>query len=248
MSSIDIVVIEVSGKNRFMVKQGRKSITTNLHIYNENLEKHPVEIIEDGDKILIQGDKEITERIKTLLTKRESWGQVVWSIIQNEYKTLDRMEDRIERLQNASIHNYSRSILENVLKMKKSLFHLHRSYIRLRNVIETIIDEGYEKDEMEKTLRDVNEMIDIVEYLIDSSTTAIEIMQNTLSAKMNEIMKILTVIATIMMPLTLITGIYGMNFRDMPEIRWEYGYYYSLLLMLTIGLLMLWYFKRKKMI
>ncbi len=248
MPTIDISIAEVSGKNRFTVKQGRKSITINLHTYDENLEKHPIEISEENEKILIQGDDKILERIKTLLLKRNSWGEVVWSVIQNEYKTLDRMEDRVERLQNASIHSYSRRILENVLKMKKSLFHMHRSYIRLRNVIETLVDEGQEKENMEKTLRDVNEMIEIVEYLIDSSTMAIEIMQNTLSAKMNEVMKILTVIATIMMPLTLITGIYGMNFKNMPELRWEYGYYYSLILMLIIALLMLWYFKKKNIL
>ena len=248
MPNIDIVTAQVSGKNRFAVRQGVKSITINLHTYDENLEKHPMEISEEKNRIVIRGDEKITEKVKSLLIKRDSWGQVVWSVIQNEYKTLDKMEDRIEKLQNASIHNYSRDVLQNVLSMKKSLFHMHRSYIRLRNVIETIIGENYEKKEMEKTLRDINEMIDIVEYLIDSSTTAVEIMQNTLSAKMNEIMKILTIIATIMMPLTLITGIYGMNFENMPEIRWEYGYYYSLLLMLVIAILMLWYFKKKRMI
>lgn len=248
MPNIDTVVSDVSGKDKFIVKQDKKSMTINLHIYDGIIENHSVEIKEEDDKILIKGDEKIMERIKTLLTRRNSWGEVVWSVVQNEYKTLDMMEDRVEKLQNASIHSYSQNILENVLKMKKSLFHMHRSYIRLRNVIETIIDGNYERKEMEKTLRDVNEMIDIVEYLIDSSTTAIEIMQNTLSAKMNEIMKILTIIATIMMPLTLITGIYGMNFQNMPEIHWEYGYYYSLILMLTIALLMLWYFKRKKII
>jgi len=65
---------------------------------------------------------------------------------------------------------------------------------------------------------------------------------------MNQTMKILTIIATIMMPLTLITGIYGMNFVNMPEIKWQYGYYYSLALMLVVALLMLYYFKRKKLL
>ncbi len=245
---VEIIESQITGKNRFFRKDGKISFIAVLHLYDGSITKHPVEITKEGDKIVIRGDNKIMERLKTLLTKRESWGDVVWSVIQNEYLTLDRIEDRVEKLQNASLHDYSRSTLENILKVKKSLFHMHRDYIRLRNVVETIIDENVERRNMLKVLRDVNEMIDVVEHLIDASTTAIEIMQNTLTAKMNEIMKILTVIATIMMPLTLITGIYGMNFKNMPEIKWEYGYYYSLLLMLTIAILMLWYFKKKRMI
>ncbi len=245
---IEIIASQITGRNRFFQKDGKMSLIAVLHLYNGSITKHPVEITKEGDKIVIKGDEKIVERLKTLLTKRDSWGEVVWCVIQNEYLTLDRIEDRVEKLQNASLHNYSRGTLESILKVKKSLFHMHRDYIRLRNVVETIVDVNVERANMRKVLRDVNEMIDVVEYLIDASTTAIEIMQNTLSAKMNEIIKILTIIATIMMPLTLITGIYGMNFKNMPEIGWNFGYYYSLLLMLAIAVLMLWYFKKKRMI
>jgi magnesium transporter len=74
---------------------------------------------------------------------------------------------------------------------------------------------------------------------------------STLSNRMNEVMKVLTIIATIFIPLTFIAGIYGMNFDpeasplNMPELNWYYGYIFSLLIMLVISLTMIIYFKRK---
>jgi len=248
MVNVKLVEEKVSGPIRFF-KEKNPRIIINLHLfYHDSVESYPVDIEGINNEIMIMGDKKILEHLKSHLIRRETWTDVLWSVIQSEYVTLDRVEEKIEKLQNASIHAYSKKLLGDILKMKKSLFHMHRDYIRLRNIVEDAIDEGYERKGMSRIYRDVNEMIDIVEYLIDGATMAIEIMQNTLSSKMNEIMKILTVIATIMMPLTLITGIYGMNFRNMPELKWEYGYYYSLLLMFAIAILMLFYFKKKRIL
>jgi Mg2+ and Co2+ transporters len=71
---------------------------------------------------------------------------------------------------------------------------------------------------------------------------------STISFKMNEVMKVLTIIATIFIPLTFIAGIYGMNFTYMPELDWEIGYPATLLLMLCLSLLMLGYFRKKRWI
>ena len=72
-----------------------------------------------------------------------------------------------------------------------------------------------------------------------------EIYMSNVSNKMNEVMKVLTIMASIFIPLTFLAGIYGMNFRHMPELEWEYGYYGVLGLMLGIFILMIIYFKRK---
>jgi magnesium transporter len=74
----------------------------------------------------------------------------------------------------------------------------------------------------------------------------LDIYLSSASNRMNEIMKMLTIIATIFIPLTFITGIYGMNFQNMPEIKWVWGYPIVLLGMLIIGIVMVIYFKRKK--
>ena len=248
MPEISIVEEEVTGRNRVVIKDDRIVIILRLHFYDREFSRGSVSVSEEEGKIVIKASREVIERTKNLLTRHDNIAQVAWSLLQNEYRTIDRLEDKVEKLQNASIQEYSRDLLRSILAIKKNLFHMHRDYIRLRNMVETAIDENYYRGEMRRILRDVNELIESVEYLVDATTTAIQLMQNTLSAKMNEVMKILTVIATIMMPLTLITGIYGMNFRNMPELYWPYGYYFTLSLMLIIAVTMVIYFRRKRII
>ena len=69
---------------------------------------------------------------------------------------------------------------------------------------------------------------------------------SSVSNRMNEVMKVLTIIATIFLPLTLVAGIYGMNFRIMPELEWDWGYPFALIVMLSVGTVMLLYFRRRK--
>jgi magnesium transporter len=246
MVKINLVEEEVKEQPKYKVDNGKHTAILKLHNFDKDYEPYLIKVVweDGGEKVDIISSPHVLEKIKTLLIKRESPMDVIWCLLQYEYKTLDRLEERVEKLQNASLHNYSQEILRDVLKIKKTLFIIHRDYIRMRNTLEWLSEE----EGVHPLLRDINELIYAIEYLIDGTTLAIQLMQNTLSVKMNQTMKILTVIATIMMPLTLITGIYGMNFVNMPEIKWEYGYYYSLLLMLGIAILMLYYFKRKKLL
>jgi magnesium transporter len=99
-------------------------------------------------------------------------------------------------------------------------------------------------------LRDVYDhvihVIDSVDIYREMISSMLDMYLSSVSNRLNEVMKVLTVIATIFMPLTFIAGVYGMNFRRMPELEWRYGYPAALLVMLGIGVLMLFYFKRKK--
>ena len=73
----------------------------------------------------------------------------------------------------------------------------------------------------------------------------LDIYLSTVSNKMNEVMKVLTIMATIFIPLTFIAGVYGMNFKYMPELEWHWGYFGALSIMVGVGVLMVFYFKRK---
>ena len=77
-------------------------------------------------------------------------------------------------------------------------------------------------------------------------STMLDLYLSSVSNRMNEIMKVLTIIATIFMPLTFIAGVYGMNFKHMPELEWKYGYLFAWIIMAAIGIAMGFYFKRKK--
>ena len=89
----------------------------------------------------------------------------------------------------------------------------------------------------------INDTIDTYRDVLNS---ALDVYISTVSNKTNEIMKVLTMIATIMMPLTLISGIYGMNFKHMPILEWEYGFFSIFAIMVLIGLSMLIWFRRKE--
>jgi magnesium transporter len=80
----------------------------------------------------------------------------------------------------------------------------------------------------------------------DTMNTILQVYVSLLSNQLNNTMKVLTLIATIMLPLTVITGIYGMNFDNMPELHWRYGYHLTLFLMLVLGVCMVMYFKKRK--
>jgi magnesium transporter len=113
---------------------------------------------------------------------------------------------------------------------------------RTENPIIQESTEIYLKDIYDHTIQ----VIDAVETYRDMLSGIFDIYLSSLSNKMNEVMKVLTIIATIFIPLTLIAGIYGMNFTFMPELNWQFGYPFSLLVMFAIGLVMAVYFRMKK--
>jgi magnesium transporter len=92
----------------------------------------------------------------------------------------------------------------------------------------------------------VTQIMDLVETYRDMLTSAREIYMSAVSVSLNKVMKQLTIIATIMLPLTFIVGVYGMNFKYMPELQWEYGYYvvWAVIILITVGMLV--YFRLKK--
>ncbi len=246
---LELRVSEGKMKEKSIIKkeEGKYRIVFPIHNFDKRMVSYPVAVEWSRESITVESSSEGMEIIKTTLLRRDTPEEIIWSIIQHEYRVIDRVEEKVEKLQNSAVHHYSSTLVRDILAVKKMLFSMHRDYMRLRNTVEALRDENILPPRVSVVLRDINELIYGVEYLIDATTVAIQLMQNTLSFKINKSMNILTIIATIMMPLTLITGIYGMNFRNMPEIYWHYGYYYSLLLMLSVALIMIYYFKKKKL-
>jgi len=130
-----------------------------------------------------------------------------------------------------------------------------RRYIwPLRDVISGILRSGSKL--IKKTtliyLRDVYDhtvqVMDSIETFRDILSGMMDVYLSNISNKMNEIMKVLTIIGTIFFPLTLVTGIYGMNFDVMPELRWKYGYFIVLGFMALVAGFMLYYFRKRNWI
>jgi magnesium transporter len=89
-------------------------------------------------------------------------------------------------------------------------------------------------------------VIDTIETFRDMVSGMLDVYLSSVSNRMNQVMKVLTIIATIFIPMTFIAGIYGMNFKVMPELEWHWGYVFAWVIMLLIGLSMVVYFKKKK--
>ncbi|MBQ3437754.1 MAG: magnesium/cobalt transporter CorA [Fusobacterium sp.] len=175
------------------------------------------------------------------------------TIVDNYLLILDEIEIEVDDLETKIIHNSSREDLENILYLKQNMSLLKRFISPIRELVAKLQTRNmlhYFPEEMKYYLSDLNDhsiiAFDTVELLNSRVTELIQLYHSTLSNTMNEVMKILAIISTIFMPLTFISGLYGMNFKIMPELEWRYGYFFVLGTMFTLVICMILYFKKKK--
>lgn len=174
------------------------------------------------------------------------------SIVDRYFLVLEKLGERIEELEIELVNNPTSKTLHQIHKVKRELLALRKILWPTREIV-NLIERSQPNLIHESThfyLRDVYdhiyEIIDTLETHREMASGMIDIYLSSISNRMNEIMKVLTIIATIFMPLTLIAGIYGMNFRYMPELNWRYGYPLVLAIMLIIGISMIITFRRRK--
>ena len=163
----------------------------------------------------------------------------------------DEIEEKINILEEESMNNPVQSTLNNIMRVKKSVIKLRRVISPLREVLNTllrhddIITEKYRlyfSDIYDHILR----IYDLIESDHEMVTSCLELYSSQLSNSMNKVMKFLTIITTVIMPLTVITGIYGMNFENMPELRAKYSYFIIIFIMIIISFIQIIFFKKKK--
>ena len=178
------------------------------------------------------------------------------AVMENFYITIESEEDRVEELINLSKTSTRPEILEQIEKHRDNYNFLKRSIIPLRdslysiksikydNVFDAIEPNNYSFFERlhQKSL----ELLEQIEYDLTTLDSASNFYFSTQNHKMNEVIKTLTVVSVFFMPLTFIVGVYGMNFDNMPELHWQYGYFIIVGLMILLFLGMIYYFKKKK--
>jgi magnesium transporter len=174
------------------------------------------------------------------------------TIVDNYFLILETIGEKVEELEDDLIADPSPDRLRVLYALKREMIHLRKSVWPLREVISKI-----EKDESELIepttqlfIRDVYDhtiqVIDTIESYRDLLASMVDIYMSSISNRMNSVMKVLTIISTIFMPLTFIAGVYGMNFDYMPELSWKYGYLAVWIFMLGVGGIMYLSFKRNK--
>jgi magnesium transporter len=176
------------------------------------------------------------------------------TIVDNYFVILETLGEKMEDLEDELLRSPGERTMLAIHNLKRDMIFLRRSVWPLREV--TGFLERGESKLIHKTtriyLRDVYDhtiqVIDNIETSRDILSGMLDIYLSTLSNRTNSVMKVLTIIATIFMPLTFIAGVYGMNFENMPELQWHWGYPLIMLFMTMIALSMLAFFKKKKWI
>jgi magnesium transporter len=178
------------------------------------------------------------------------------SVMENFYISIESEEDKVEELINKSKTSTDPKILEQVEKHRDNYNFLKRSIIPLRDSLYDI--KSIREDEIFQEIEDKNytffdrlhqkslELLEQIEYDLITIESVSNFYFSTQNHKMNEVMKTLTVVSVFFMPLTFIVGVYGMNFDNLPELHWKYGYFiiWGVMLFLLGG--MIFYFKKKK--
>ncbi|MDD5330337.1 MAG: magnesium/cobalt transporter CorA [Sulfuricella sp.] len=174
------------------------------------------------------------------------------AVVDRYFGVLEKREEEIDLLEDEVIANPTPRTLQNIHILRRDLIFLRKAIFPFRSVISALErgESPFFKQTSRIYLRDIYDhtvhIIDTLETFRDLATGLLDIYLSSVSNRMNLAMRTLTVIATIFMPLTFIAGLYGMNFRNMPELEWRWGYPAALLLMATVGISMQVYFRRKK--
>jgi magnesium transporter len=173
-------------------------------------------------------------------------------MFEHYFPNLDAIEDKIQLVQVEVFENPSRETLDRIFVLKRDVMHLRRICMPQREIIHRL-SRGEFRVMNAKAAVYFRDIYDNLYRIVDASYQYQDLMQGTLDAylsavnnRLNETMKRLTVLAAILATMTVITGVYGMNFEHMPELKWRYGYLWVLFLMAgsTTGLF-LW-FKKKQ--
>ena len=173
-------------------------------------------------------------------------------IVDNYFIIVEILGENLESISEKILNEPESNMLQDIFSLKRESLLLRKSIWPLRDVI-NCLERGDSELVREKTLiflRDVYDhivqIIETIELSRETIASMVDIYLTHMSNRMNEVMKLLTIVSTIFIPLTFIAGIYGMNFKYMPELEWSWGYAAVLLLMAVLGGAMIFYFKKKK--
>lgn len=176
--------------------------------------------------------------------------QLLDTIVDHYFTVLEKQSDSIERMETEIFKRDDDSVLQEVYLAKREMISFRKSVWPMRDLIHQLIISGHSQltEDLTVYLRDIHDhavlVVDTLETFRELLNSIVDTHLSLLSHRMNNVMKVLTIIATIFIPLTFIAGIYGMNFENMPELHWENGYFIVLAVMAVMTIGMLAYFKK----
>lgn len=232
---------------------------------NEHLVKEHVSMVMGKDYVITfqeaEGDvfNDLRERLEHGKGRIRDSGAdylmfgILDAVVDNYFSVAEFLSNKIELLEEKLFDDTGDdTIPQQTQELKKEILKIRKSVLPLREVINRLekIDTPLIEERTNKYIRDLYDHIIQVNESVETYREMIwglmDMYMTTISNKMNEVMKVLTIMASIFIPLTFLAGIYGMNFDNMPELHLKYGYFYLLGIMLLVFIVMIWYFKRKK--
>lgn len=236
-----------------------------LHYDNEKLNYEHISLVMGKDYVLTfqeaEGDvfDDLRDRLEHSKGRIRNVGAdylmfaILDAVVDNYFTVIEFLSNKVELLEDKLFTDKEDpNITEEIQDLKKEILKIRKAVVPLREVINRLekIDSTLIEERTNKYIRDlydhiiqVNESVEIYREMIWG---LMDMYMTTISNKMNEVMKVLTIMASIFIPLTFMAGIYGMNFEHMPELHLRYGYYYFWAAMILVFFGLLWYFKRKK--
>ncbi|MEW5735184.1 MAG: magnesium/cobalt transporter CorA [Thermodesulfobacteriota bacterium] len=175
-------------------------------------------------------------------------------IVDNCFRVLEQLGNQVEDLQDRVVEKPDQSLLSEIHALKREVALVRRSVWPMREVLSSLSrdDSGLVDPSLRLYLRDVHDhtvqVAETAEIYSENLAGVFDVYLSSVSNRLNETMRLLTVIATIFIPLTFLAGVYGMNFTYMPELHWRYGYYAFWCAITAIGVFMFAFFKHRKWI
>jgi magnesium transporter len=174
------------------------------------------------------------------------------AVVDNYFVVLEKTGEKIEVLETELIEDPTQKTVQKIYQLKRELIFLHNAVWPLREAVNALWkhESSLIRESTAPYLRDVYDhvihILDSVDIYREMISSMLDMYLSSVSNRLNAVMKVLTIIATIFMPLTFLVGVYGMNFKYLPELEWHYGYPLLWLVMIGITGFMLYFFKRKK--
>lgn len=227
----------------------------NINLYSSKTEKVLVYMDTEDLFIFCENDACLSNLAVLLpagLSNEKALYQFFVNLFHDDLRFLENFESKITDIEDSALKNSKHDYINNIMSYRKELLSLKRYYEQLDIILDNLCanDNNILSTEAERSMAIISGRVhryySYVLNLRDYVTQMREAYQAQIDIEQNQFMKVFTVVTAIFLPLTLIAGWYGMNFKYMPELYWEYGYISVIVLSVIVCVGMLWYFKKKK--
>jgi magnesium transporter len=177
---------------------------------------------------------------------------IVDRLVDDFLPVVDRLDDEVDAVEAAVIADPSKQVLQRIFQLKHTLQGLRRVSVHQRELLQRLSRGEFDVIPQDALpfYRDVFDhfvrVADLADGYRELLSGALDAYLSVVSNRMNEVMKTLTIVATLMMPMTFVAGVYGMNFQYMPELHWKYGYLYCWIVLVAILFGMMGWFRRRR--